>query len=145
MHLAPLGSSESIETVLDQFRRNHVTILNAGKVKDKNETAIRSLRMHGGGSLMLGCTGRTIIMWDTENFVQKGTLRLMGDINDVYDVGGDYLVANSTQSKVGVWKRDSSNFMWCFSGARQFSRKSDGCRIATAIKVNTKWANSICG
>ncbi|KAJ1944018.1 hypothetical protein FBU59_002722 [Linderina macrospora] len=93
--------------------------------------------MYDGGSVMFGCTGHSIIVWDMGVFSQKGALRLMGGTNGVYDVNGDYLLANTPQSKIGVWKRGASSLTWGYNGMRRFMNKdeSDGCRIATAIKV----------
>ncbi|KAJ2374582.1 hypothetical protein GGI05_007266 [Coemansia sp. RSA 2603] len=54
------------------------------------------------------------------------SLLLIDDVNGVYDVGKNYVVAGSERGDVGVWKAGSKSHIWRYNDARRFenSRKT---------------------
>ncbi|KAJ1720652.1 hypothetical protein LPJ53_004738 [Coemansia erecta] len=93
---------------------------------DRNFKPVTQLKLYDQGRVMFGCSMSSLMVWVTETMKHSHSLLLIDDINDVYDVGKDYVVAGSGRGDVGVWKAGSKSHLWRFNDARRFenSRKT---------------------
>ncbi|KAJ2782724.1 hypothetical protein H4R18_002098 [Coemansia javaensis] len=114
------GHAANIKSLLGAFNSSEVSVLHKNQKKDDNRQAISSLRLHDEGRILLGCTMQSVVVWTSDAIRQKETLLLLDDIDGVYDVGGDYVVANSSRGEMGVWRAGSRNYMWRYNDTRRF-------------------------
>ncbi|KAJ1731596.1 hypothetical protein LPJ61_002460 [Coemansia biformis] len=132
------GHSANIKSLLSAFNSSDVSILHKNQKKDDNRQVIAALKLYDEGRILFGCTMQSVIVWSTDAIRQKEMLLLMDDIDGVYDVGRDYVVANSSRGEMGVWKAGSRNYMWRYNDTRRFRGtpllSTDSLRI-TALQV----------
>ncbi|KAI8320172.1 hypothetical protein GQ54DRAFT_264080 [Martensiomyces pterosporus] len=116
----PRGSASNMLSTLDAFNSNEVRVLQKNRQKDDNLGAINALKLYDDGSILFGCSMRSVLVWSTEVIKQKETLLLIDDVDGIYDVGKDHVVANSRMGEMGVWKSGSRNYMWRYNDTRKF-------------------------
>ncbi|KAJ2081682.1 hypothetical protein H4R24_002143 [Coemansia sp. RSA 988] len=132
------GQMANIKSLLGAFNSNEVSILHKNLNKDDYQHAISSLQLYDEGRILFGCTMQSVIVWSTDMIKQKESLLLIDDIDGVYDVGRDYVVANSSKGEVGVWKSGSRNYIWRYNDTRKFRDRSmlfAGSPRITALQV----------
>ncbi|KAJ2615968.1 hypothetical protein H4S08_001003 [Coemansia sp. RSA 1365] len=132
------GQMANIKSLLGAFNSNEVSILHKNLNKDDNQHAISSLQLYDEGQILFGCTMQSVIVWSTDMIRQKETLLLIDEVDGVYNVGRDYVVANSSKGEMGVWKSGSRNYLWRYNDTRKFRDQSillDGTPRITALQV----------
>ncbi|KAJ2782680.1 hypothetical protein GGI15_002839 [Coemansia interrupta] len=93
---------------------------------DRNFKPVTKLKLYDQGRVMFGCSMGSLMVWMTQSMKHSHSLLLLDDINNVYDVGNNYVVAGSDRGDVGVWKAGSKSHLWRFNDTRRFenSRKT---------------------
>ncbi|KAJ2846489.1 hypothetical protein IWW36_004329 [Coemansia brasiliensis] len=114
------GGMANIKSLLSAFNSEDVAILHKNQMKDGNLQAISNLKLRDEGRVLFGCAMESVVVWTTDSILQRGSLLLLDGIDGVYDVGRDYVVANSSRGEVGVWKSGSRNYIWRYNDTRRF-------------------------
>ncbi|KAJ1780921.1 GATOR complex protein wdr59 [Coemansia sp. RSA 2399] len=108
--------------------------------RDDNEFAVSTLKLYDQGRILFGCGTNSILVWDTNGIKHKESLMILSDVDGVYDVGRDYVVANSTKGEMCVWKSGSRNYMWRYNDTRRFKAgpgsDANETPIITALQVD---------
>ncbi|KAJ2651496.1 hypothetical protein IWW40_001687 [Coemansia sp. RSA 1250] len=114
------GGMANVKSLLSAFNSEDVAVLHKNQMKDGNSQAISSLKLRDDGRVLFGCAMESVVVWTTDSILQRGSLLLLDGIDGVYDVGRDYVVANSSRGEVGVWKSGSRNYIWRYNDTRRF-------------------------
>ncbi|KAI9501317.1 hypothetical protein GGI25_004100 [Coemansia spiralis] len=142
------GMTANLGSLLNTFNGKAATIMHKNRQNNWNEYAVSSLKLHDDGHVLFGCGAHNVMMWSADEIKHKGSLMLLSDVDGVYDVGCDYVVANSTKGEMGVWKRGSSNYLWRYNDTRRFralpSQNADA-HVITALQIAKNGAGAYVG
>ncbi|KAJ1884186.1 hypothetical protein LPJ66_010731, partial [Kickxella alabastrina] len=130
--------AECMQTPVDIFKSSEVNKVLVVANKDDQACPVVSLKLHNHGRILFACSMNNIMVIDAASYKQKATLVLLDDIDGIFDVGRDYVVANSMHGEVGVWKAGSLNYMWRYNDTRRFhNAQKDGAMnmSITALKI----------
>ncbi|KAJ1934000.1 hypothetical protein GGF37_006534, partial [Kickxella alabastrina] len=130
--------AECMQTPADIFKSSEVNKVLVVANKDDQACPVVSLKLHDHGRILFACSMNNIMVIDAASYKQKATLVLLDDIDSIFDIGRDYVVANSMHGEVGVWKAGSSNYMWRYNDTRRFhNAQKDGTMnmSITALKI----------
>ncbi|KAJ2862373.1 hypothetical protein GGH94_004311 [Coemansia aciculifera] len=133
--LPPRGSMTNSASTLAAFNGLPAGVMHDKQGQDAFQVSVTGFKMHDGGSILFGCALRSVLVFDANSLKRKGTLVLLDNIDGVYDVGRDYVVANSYNGEIGVWKSGSRNHMWRYNDMRRFKAPPEKKALITALRV----------
>ncbi|KAJ2705542.1 hypothetical protein FB645_002331 [Coemansia sp. IMI 203386] len=113
--------------------------------KENNSGPVASLKLYDEGRVMLGCSVYGVMVWNTDPIKHRQTLILIDDVSGVYDVGSNYIVTNSANGEMGVWKAGSANYIWRYNDTRKYRNlPSAGYELQTIITALKIAPNDTC-
>ncbi|KAJ2640166.1 hypothetical protein GGF40_000314 [Coemansia sp. RSA 1286] len=113
--------------------------------KENNSGPVASLKLYDEGRVMLGCSVYGVMVWNTDPIKHRQTLILIDDVSGVYDVGSNYIVTNSANGEMGVWKAGSANYIWRYNDTRKYRKlPSTGYELQTIITALKIAPNDTC-
>ncbi|KAJ2549832.1 hypothetical protein EV175_004296 [Coemansia sp. RSA 1933] len=134
------GGLANVCSLLNAFNSKEVGTMHKHSQRDGNEFAVSTLKLYDQGRILFGCGTSSIIVWDTDGIKHKESLMILSDVDGVYDVGRDYVVANSTKGEMCVWKAGSRNYMWRYNDTRRFKASpgadANTAHIITALQID---------
>ncbi|KAJ2018206.1 hypothetical protein H4S04_005956 [Coemansia sp. S16] len=133
--LPPRGSMTNSASTLAAFNGLPAGVMHDKQGQDEFQVSVTAFKMHDGGNILFGCALRSVLVFDASSLKRKGTLVLLDNIDGVYDVGRDYVVANSVNGEIGVWKSGSRNHMWRYNDMRRFKALPEKRTLITALRV----------
>ncbi|KAJ1771317.1 GATOR complex protein wdr59 [Coemansia sp. RSA 1813] len=143
------GALANVCSLLNAFSSKEAGTMHKNRQHDDNEFAVSTLKLYDHGRILFGCGTSSIIVWDTNGIKHKESLMVLADVDGVYDVGRDYVVANSTKGEMGVWRSGSRNYMWRYNDTRKFKTSSGSetntTPVITALQVDTNDSGAFVG
>ncbi|KAJ2822444.1 hypothetical protein FBU31_004589 [Coemansia sp. 'formosensis'] len=136
--LPPRGSMSNSASTLAAFNGLPAGVMHDKLGQDEFQVSVTALKMHDSGNILFGCALRNVLVFDANSLKRKGTLVLLDNVDGVYDVGRDYVVANSFNGEIGVWKSGSRNHMWRYNDMRRFKESAESRTQITALRVASK-------
>ncbi|KAJ2393978.1 hypothetical protein GGI23_004869, partial [Coemansia sp. RSA 2559] len=134
------GEMANICSLLNAFNSKEADTMHKHRQRDGNEFAVSTLKLYDQGRILFGCGTNSILVWDTNGIKHKESLMILSDVDGVYDVGRDYVVANSTKGEMCVWKSGARNYMWRYNDTRKFKARpgsdANETPIITALQVD---------
>ncbi|KAJ2695657.1 hypothetical protein H4218_005143 [Coemansia sp. IMI 209128] len=133
--LPPRGSMAHDSSTLAAFNGVPAGVVQNRQGKDEFQVPVTAFKMHDSGNILFGCALRSVLVFDANTLKRKGTLVLLDNIDGVYDVGRDYVVANAYNGGIGVWRSGSRNHMWRYNDMRRFKGRAEHKPLITALRV----------
>ncbi|KAJ2730662.1 hypothetical protein IW152_005094 [Coemansia sp. BCRC 34962] len=133
--LPPRGSMANDSSTLAAFSGMPAGVVQNRQGSDEFQVPVTAFKMHDNGNILFGCALRSVLVFDANSLKRKGTLVLLDNIDGVYDVGRDYVVANAYNGEIGVWKAGSRNHMWRYNDMRRFKGQAEQKSLITALRV----------
>ncbi|KAJ2887371.1 hypothetical protein FB639_001374 [Coemansia asiatica] len=114
--------AEMATNTLQVFNSEETLTQCVSSQEENNSGPVVSLKLYDQGRVMLGCSTYGVIVWTTDPMKHKQTLILIEDVSGVYDVGSNYIVTNSANGEMGVWKAGSANYIWRYNDTRRYRK-----------------------